>query len=147
MDNVTDLEKLSNGKYRVTYEDGFSAAGSSEEDKVWCRQIKGKHGLVYPYGKDGSLTAYTESNRFRNRLLKAGLELQLKFQDGANLKFYPDKFQLVADTLKLKKKRTVKMTDEYKAKLLERVKKMQEARRAKRLSEENKTAQDNSIQP
>lgn len=117
---VTNLQEKYGGKYKVV-DDGTD--DPCREGRVWCQEIRGKHGAIYPYGYDGSLAVRIEGKtRLSNNARAQGLE-----QEGLPViqrgewevifKFDPERIHDMAELIGAKKRRH--LTPEQRAKAME----------------------------
>lgn len=141
MNNVTDLEKLSNGQYEIKWENG--KAPESNEDRLWEKEIHGEHGKIYPYGYDGSLAVYCSNRKLVSKIRSSGAMLLVKGEQGATFKFQPALFGAIANIINSNSTTPKKqLSPELLEKLRNNIKKAREARAAKKLkSQENQKTQ------
>lgn len=69
---MIDLRELFGERYRVV-DDGTDDCDRSE--RLGCQEIRGKHGAIYPYGRNGSLAVRVESSRISARIESLGLKV------------------------------------------------------------------------
>ena len=67
----TNLKMLAGNRYRVV-DDGTD--DSDRAERVWCQEIPGKHGRIFPWGFNGDLAAWTGSARIMRRFEGMGLK-------------------------------------------------------------------------
>lgn len=117
---VTNLHKKYGSKYKVV-DDGTD--DPCREGRVWCQEIRGKHGAIYPYGYDGSLAVRIEgktrvSNNSRaQRLEQEGLAIIQSGEWEIVFKFDPERIHEIAELIVAKKRRH--LTPEQRVKAME----------------------------
>jgi len=121
---VTNLQEKYGSKYKVV-DDGTDDPCRAE--RVWCQEIRGRHGAIYPYGHDGSLAVRIEAKtKVKNNARAGKLEKErfLVIQRGdweIVFKFPPDQIHYIADLIKAKKRRHLSL--EQRAKVLKTLEK------------------------
>jgi hypothetical protein len=114
-----NLQETFGDKYKVV-DDGTDDPCRAE--RIWCQEIRGKLGVVYPYGVDGKLavrigsTTKTKTDVWAKRLEKAGFPVVQRGDWEIVFKFNLDHFHYFADLIKAKKRR--QLTSEQKVKAL-----------------------------
>lgn len=118
---VTNLQKKYGNKYKVV-DDGTNDPCRAE--RVWCQEIRGRHGAIYPYGHDGTLAVRNESRKENIRtsprakqLEREGLKVIQRGDWEIVFKFEPARIDYIADLIKAKKKRH--LSPEQRAKAIE----------------------------
>lgn len=102
---VTDLKKLAGNRYCVR-DDGTADADRSE--RIWCLEIRGKHGRIYPQGWNGDLAVCADSWRIGKRLAAMGHKQISGPKTGcteAVFRFPPADLDRVAEVIQAKKRR------------------------------------------
>lgn len=113
---VTDLKNFES-KYKI-FLDG--SKGKHRENRIWEREIRGKHGCIYPYGYDGTLASTITSKRLLKRLEDVCLRIIQEGDWEITFIFKPEDIDKVAKVIRARRKR--KITPEMKKKLIERLK-------------------------
>jgi hypothetical protein len=115
--SVTNLQEKYGHKYKVV-DDGTDDACRAE--RVWCQEIRGRRGVIYPYGYNGSLAVRFDSKTksktaaWVTRLLAEGYALVQCGDWEVIFKFDPSKFEYFAGLIQAKRRR--RLTPEQRAK-------------------------------
>lgn len=120
---VTNLKEQFGRVYTVV-DDGTGETDPKE--KIWCMQINGKHGFIYPYGWDGTLAVCFTSNRVAKRALQLGLAPHQRGDYETVLLFPPSYLHQVAKLIKAQKRKQI--SPELRADLMQRLNKANAAR-------------------
>ena len=113
-----NLKEVFSKHYRVV-DDGTD--DPVREERVWCQEIRGRYGVIYPYGQDGSLGVTVFSRKMACKLREDfGLETIQQWDREATLKFPPSLIHQVAGMIKAKKRR--QLSQEQRENLLWRLK-------------------------
>ena len=105
---VTNLQENYGSKYKVV-DDGTNDPCRAE--RVWCQEIRGKYGAIYPYGYDGSLAVRIEAKtKVKNNARAKKLESEgfpvIQLGDCEIVfKFEPARFDYIAELIKARKRR------------------------------------------
>ena len=105
---VTNLKQKYGSKYKVVY-DGTD--DSCRAELVWCHEIRGRHGIIYPYGHNGSLAVRIEAktkiknNAVARRLESEGFPVIQRGDWAINFEFMPEQIDYIAGLIKAKKRR------------------------------------------
>lgn len=116
---VTNLQEKYGKKYKVV-DDGVD--DQCREERVWCQEIRGKFGVIYPCGNNGALAVCVESKtKVKNSLVASRLEREgfRVIQRGdwqIVFKFELDQFDYIADLIKAKRRK--KLSPENRAKAM-----------------------------
>lgn len=119
---VTDLEERFGAKYKVV-DDGSN--DSDRLERIWCQEIRGQYGAIYPCGLDGSLAVRVEGRRIATRMMGLGYKVRQHGDVEVVFQFPLADFERVAAMIKANKKRQV--SDELKTQLLQRLAKRKAA--------------------
>ena len=117
---VTNLLEQYGSKYKVTYD---GSDDPCREELVWSQEIRGLHGLIYPYGHDGSLAVCfnaptrTKINAWARRLKAEKFPMVQKGDWEVVFKFNPSQIDYIAGLIQVKKRRY--LNPEQKAQALE----------------------------
>jgi hypothetical protein len=101
---MTDLKKLAGQKYRVV-DDGTD--DSNRAERVWCYEIRGKYGKIYPQGWNGDLAVCTYGWRVGSKIAASGFP-QISGPPGcgeAVFRFPPGDLDRVAAIIKAGRRR------------------------------------------
>lgn len=66
----TNLKTLYGDRYKVQ-DDGTDDADRAE--RIWCQEIPGRYGAIYPHGQDGTLAVRVDSPRVAAKFQPLGL--------------------------------------------------------------------------
>lgn len=105
---VTNLQEKYGSKYKVV-DDGTN--DTCRDSRVWCQEIRGRHGTIYPYGYNGSLAVRFDSktkaktNAWAKRLKKEGFPVIQRGGWEIVFKFESAQIDYIADLIKAKKRR------------------------------------------
>ena len=105
---ITNLLAKYGHKYKVV-DDGTDDQCRAE--RGWCQEIRGRNGIIYPYGYNGSLAARfdsktkTKTNVWVYKLRAEGFTLIQRGDWEVIFKFDPDKIDYIAGLIHAKKKR------------------------------------------
>lgn len=114
---MIDLRELFGERYRVV-DDGTDDCDRSE--RLGCQEIRGKHGTIYPYGRNGSLAVRVESSRISARIESLGLKVIQRGDFETVFLFDPKQLNKIAALIQAQKRR--QLSAEEKAKLVARLK-------------------------
>jgi hypothetical protein len=118
MSNCIDLKERFSDRYRVAYEDSYTAergSGGRAHDP-WLLTIPCKHGHIYPHGCEWLAASTDHRGPIANRLAAVpGARVVQDGDDGINVVFHVDDFDQVAEVIKPKRRR--KLSPEHAAKL------------------------------
>lgn len=115
---VTDLKQLCGNKYRVA-DDGTN--DSVQDERIWCLEVKGRFGVIYPQGHDGSLAMRIDSNVIAQKAKRSGLRVITSGDDETIFAIQPGQIDEGAKWIQAYKKRHI--SPEQKARLAEMGKK------------------------
>ncbi len=97
-------------RYKLVYEESYAAAYGSKaiRDDAWMQIIPGARGHVYPHS-EAMLAATTDTSGLMARRLKAlpFVQVYTDGSDGVTVLFPPERFEEVADLLRLRRRRRV----------------------------------------
>lgn len=124
----TNLKSLCSDRYRVI-DDGTDDSERSE--RVWCLEIPGRHGAIYPHGHGGSLAVRVDSARIAKRFQTLNLKVIQRGDDETVFIFDPRLLDRVAALIVAKRRR--RLSPEARAKATERLRRLA-AVRSKALS-------------
>ena len=116
---VTNLMKEYGDIYKVI-DDGTD--DSNRDEHVWCQEIRGRHGIIYPYGYNGALAVRFDSktksktNTWAMRLKSEGFQIIQRGDWEVVFRFPPSQINYIATLIKARKKRH--LTAEGRAKAL-----------------------------
>lgn len=116
---VTNLRNTFGAVYKVT-DDG--TGDSPRSDSTWCQEIRGRYGIIYPYGYDGSLAVRFDSktkskiNAWAMRLTREGFKIVQRGDWEIVFRFALSKIDYMATLIKARKRRH--LTPEERAKAL-----------------------------
>jgi hypothetical protein len=105
MSNCCNLLRSWGDRYRVFHE--IEGRHAHTKDDPWQLIIPGRCGFVGLWGYDGRLAACTRSTATTRRLLEnvPGAEVKQDGSDGQNVIFAPEHLDVVAEVLKLRRKK------------------------------------------
>jgi hypothetical protein len=115
---VTNLQEKYGKKYKVV-DDGSD--DPCREGRVWCQEIRGRHGAIYPCGLGGSLAVRVESKtRIKNslvaaRLEKEGFKVLQRGEWEIAFRFEPAQLTYIAELIKAKKRKHLSPENRAKA--------------------------------
>jgi len=114
---VTNLQEQFGDRYRVQ-DDGTE--DPCREERVWCMEIRGKKGKIYPYGWDGSLAVFVNSRKMARVMGGLGYKRLQSGDSEFSFKFPLADIHQVARLIKAQKRRQLSL--EQKAALVLRLK-------------------------
>lgn len=108
------------GERFVVRDDGSD--DSNRAERVWCMEIPGKFGTIYPCGLNGDLAVWTGSQRIAVRLRALGLKPLQGGPDAEECSFrFPTRqLETVAGIIQAKRRR--RLSPEARQQLIERLK-------------------------
>ena len=114
---MINLRQFCGDRYRVV-DDGTDDSDRSE--RIGCQEIRGKHGAIYPYGRNGSLAVRVESSRIAARVEALGLKVIQRGDFETVFLFESKQLKEIAAMIQAQKRR--QLSPEEKAKLVARLK-------------------------
>lgn len=120
--NTINLKKEYGRRYRVTMDGDYD---KTEEGRLWCQEIVGKYGKIYPYGEN-MLALSMDSTTMSKRVLALGDSVKIKAgvicaHSEFVLTFSPHQIHDVAKLIRARKKRS--LSDKNRKEAIERLKK------------------------
>lgn len=101
---LINLKAEYGGRYRVV-DDGTD--DSDRAERVWCMEIRGKYGAIYPHGTDGTLAVRVESARVARRFAPLGLQVVQRGDDEVVFLFAADLIDKMAALIRARRRRQV----------------------------------------
>lgn len=120
----TNLKSLCGDRYRVVDD------GTDDEDRaerVWCQEIPGRHGTIYPHDRGGSLAVRVESTRVAKRVRALGLRVVQAGDFETVFVFDPKLLDHIAALVSAKKRRH--LSPAARARATERLRTLADTRR------------------
>lgn len=118
---LINLKAEYGGRYQVV-DDGTDDSDRSE--RIWCMEIRGKYGAIYPHGADGTLAVRVESARVARRFASLALRVAQRGDDEVVFVFTPALIDQVAALIRARRRRQV--SPERRAQLAENLKRARE---------------------
>lgn len=98
----TNLRQTFGDRYRVV-DDGTDDADRA--GRIWCQQIPGRHGVIYPHADRGTLAVTVLSDRIAKSLRKLGMKVVQAGEEETTFVFDPKLLDQVALLVGSKKRR------------------------------------------
>lgn len=118
---LINLKSQYGDRYRVV-DDGTDDRDRAE--RVWCMEIRGKYGAIYPHGADGTLAVRVESARVARRFTSLALKVAQRGDDEVVFVFTADLIDKVGALIRARRRRQV--SPERRAQLAEGLKRARE---------------------
>lgn len=99
---MINLKETYGHKYRVR-DDGTD--DSDRKERVWCQEIPGKYGNIYPYGHNGTLAVMCDHPKISTRIESLGLQVVQRGEAETVFLFKPEQIEQIAILVQSRKKK------------------------------------------
>lgn len=99
---VTNLKQLCGGRYKIV-DDGTHDGNRAE--RMWCQEIQGRYGAIYPHGWDGSLAVRVDRPRAVRKVRALGYPVASDGEAEVVFVFPPSDIDRVARLIRARRRR------------------------------------------